>query len=159
MPLLEPVFDIDAPPESLTRIGVGSALLVGSAGDGRLLFAVALDVSGAFHVDLPLSPEAEIALVRLRLITSAGTVERTGDAHGAPKAEAIATNDTSGVLAWNARAFPAVRVSVARGPVVAYGTGTSTYEQIDVPTDVRRIVVEFSDGLHSTTRTLQIFGR
>jgi hypothetical protein len=39
------------------------------------------------------------------------------------------------------------------------GSGSSTYEQMSVDTHARLVYIEFSDGLHSTTRVFSIFGR
>ncbi len=159
-PTLDPVFDVEASPSTFVRIGRGVAALVGTASDGRVLFEVPIEATGAFHVTIPLAPQAELALAKLRLLTPAGTVERIATTHGEPVAEAIATSDIAGVFAWNARAFPGVRISTARGgPFVAVGGGDSTYEQLNVPTESNVLIVEFSDGLHSTTRTVRFFGR
>ncbi len=159
-PALDPVFDVETSPNTFVRLGRGLAALVGTASDGRVLFEVPLEATNAFHVTVPLAPQAEAALARLRLVTPFGTVERIATVHAEPVAEAIATSDIAGVFAWNARAFPGVRIAAVRGgPYVAVGGGDGTYEQLNVPTASNVLVVEFSDGLHSTTRTVRFFGR
>lgn len=47
----------------------------------------------------------------------------------------------AGILAWNAREFPAIRVAtIPGGPFVAFGVGTSTYEQLDISTDEPTVI-------------------
>jgi hypothetical protein len=160
IPSLDPVFNVEADTNALLRTERGTATLVGSTIDGRVLFTMPIDETGPFHVFVPLAPSAARTLARLRLITPVGVVDRLATLHNEPTAEAVSTGETTAILAWNARSFPAVRVAtIPGGPFIAYGTGSGTYEQLDIHTDTNAVIVEFSDGLRSTTRVVRLFGR
>ncbi|MBD5634811.1 MAG: hypothetical protein IAI49_10065 [Candidatus Eremiobacteraeota bacterium] len=157
---IDPAFDVSVPSADLARPAEGGATLAGFAADGRALFALPIAANGAFHVYVSLAPAAQQLLVRLRLTAGSTTAERTASTGAEATAELIAVSEQRVIVAWNASAFPAIRVaeSPEKAPI-ASGSGTSTYEQMAVDTRVRRVYVVFSDGVRSTTRGFTIFGR
>ena len=114
---------------------------------------------GTFRLDVPLSPAAEQAIHLIRVVAASANAERTATAHGEATAETIATDDRDIVFAWNARAFPAVRIATDTEPDTTYASGTGTYEQLTIATAAHRLTVDFSDGVRSTKRTFAVFGR
>ena len=156
---LDPVYDVSAMPADFTRPAEG-AVVTGYAADGRRLFAFPVGANGAFHAFVPLALPAQQILARVVLANGDTRSERVAVAHGEPEAEIVALDDGRAIVAWNAHAFPAIRVreSPDRAPIAA-GAGTSTFEQMSVDTRVSRIYVEFSDGVRSVSRTYTIFGR
>jgi hypothetical protein len=155
---LDPAYDVMVPPAELARPGRGEAMLAGYAADGRTLFALPVAAGAPFHAYVPLAPALASALARLALTANGATVDRTATTHAEPAGEAISVDETHALFAWNARLFPGVRIGDGTG-AQAFGSGSSTYQQLGVATRARRLVVEFSDGLHSATRTFAVFGR
>ena len=156
---LDPAYDVSVNPGAFARPAAG-AVVSGYAADGRLLFALPIAANGAFHVYVPLAPAALQALARITVATSAARAERIATPPIEPSAEIISLDESRAIVAWNAHAFPAIRVrETPERPPIAAGSGTSTYEQMSVDTRARRISVDFSDGVRSTTRTYAIFGR
>jgi hypothetical protein len=157
---LDPAFDVHVPAAELTRPVPGSAALVGYGADGRALFSFPFIAAGAFKIHVALASPLASALTRLVLTANGQSVERTAVSGDVPSAEAVATDDTTVVLAWNARSFPALRVATAsQGALVGYATGSGTFEQTSFRTSARRLTVSFSDGIHSFDRTLSVMGR
>jgi hypothetical protein len=158
---LDPAFDVSIAPAQLARpLPTASALLAGYAADGRRLFALPIPASGAFHLYVPLATAAEQNLARLELTTAGARAERVASAPGEATAEIISLDESKAIVAWNARAFPSIRVKESpERNAIAVGSGSSTYEQMSVDTHARLVYIEFSDGVHSTTRVFSIFGR
>jgi hypothetical protein len=156
---LDPAFDVDVAPSALARPGHGDAVLAGYAADGRTVFAQSFSADGAFHLYVPLSRTLAQSVARLELVASGSTVDVTATAHREPQAETLSLDAGHYLLAWNAREFPSVRVSTATAAPILLSEGKSTYEQRTLDGTARTIVVEFSDGVRSTTRPFRIFGR
>jgi hypothetical protein len=158
---IDPAFETSAPVAELVRPAESGPVLAGYAADGRQLFAVHVAASGPFHLYVPLATAAQDVLARLTLTDDRISAERTASKPVAEaEAEIISTSDERVIVAWNATAFPAIRV--ANGPEespAAFGSGTSTYEQMTVDTRARRVYVTFSNGVRSVTRGFTIFGR
>jgi hypothetical protein len=158
---LDPAFDVSIAPAELARpLPSAGALLAGFAADGRRLFALPIAANGAFHLYVPLATAAEQNLARLEVTTAGARAERVASSPAEATAEIISLDEAKAIVAWNARAFPSIHVmeSGGRAPI-AVGSGSSTYEQMSVDTRSRTVYVEFSDGVHSTTREFTIFGR
>jgi hypothetical protein len=158
---LDPAFDVEIDPEALARPVEGGALLTAFASDGRTIFALPIAASGAFHLYVPLATSAMDAIDRISLTNGDASVSRTRSASlQKTTAELISTDDDHVIVAWDARAFPAIRVkeSPDRAPV-GTGNGTSTFEQLTVNTRAHRLYIEFSDGVRSFTEAYAIFGR
>jgi hypothetical protein len=158
---IDPAFDVSIEPAKLARPSDGAAaVLAGFAADGRQLFALPFAANGPFHVYVPLPTQAQQQLERLTLTTEHGAAERKRAPSGAPAAEIISLSDDRVIVAWNADAYPTIRIAEAAGKAaLAVGAGTSTFEQVSVDTRARRLFVTFSDGVQSTTRGFTIFGR
>jgi hypothetical protein len=157
---LDPAFDVHVPATELTRPVSGPAALVGYGADGRELFSFPFIADGGFKIDIALASPLASALTRLVLSANGQAAQQSAAPSDIPSAEAIATDDANVVLAWNARSFPALRVAAdLQGPPFAYATGNGTFEQIAIHTSARRLVVSFSDGIHSFDRTLSVVGR
>ena len=157
---LDPAFDVLVAPSVLSRLGTGDALLTGYAADGSAVFSFPIQANGAFHAYVPLAPQLAQSVVRLRLATSAARVEVATTAHREAAGEAIATDDSHLVFAWDAHSFPAVRIAAdPSGEPFAFGNGKSTFEQLTINSTARRLLVEFSDGVHSQTRVIPVVGR
>jgi hypothetical protein len=157
---LDPAFDTTVAPQELARPIESGAVLSGYAQDGRKLFALPIGASGAFHLYIPLGVAAQQALTRIVLVAGQTTAERSATGANEPSAEIISLSDTSVIVAWNAHAYPAIRVSEgAEKAALASGNGTTTYEQLPVETRSRRLFIEFSDGVRSVTEGFKIFGR
>jgi hypothetical protein len=157
---IDPAFDVSAEPAKLARPSDGMAVLAGFAADGHQLFALPFAATGAFHVYVPLATQAQQQLVRLTLTTDRGTAERTQSPASMPAAEIISLSEDRVIVAWNAAAYPTIRIAEGpEKPPLTAGAGSSTYEQVSVDTRARRLYVTFSDGVHSTTRGFTIFGR
>jgi hypothetical protein len=157
---IDPAFSAFVPPSELARFGRGDALLTGYTADGRTVFVLPVEASGPFHFYIPLAPQYAQSLTRLTLAAGGAIAERSASTHGEPEAEAVTVDDNHVLLDWDAQSFPAVRVT--SGPAagsIAYGSGSSTFEQITIVATGRRIAVEFSDGVRSFTRTYNVFGR
>lgn len=156
---LDPAFDVDVAPVELARPGHGDAVLAGYSADGRTVFAQSFSADGAFHLYVPLSQPLAQSVTRLELTAGGATAKETATAHREPQADTLSLDSAHYLLAWNAHAFPAVRVSAASAAPILLTGGTSTYEQRTLDGTARSIVVEFSDGVRSTTRSYRIFGR
>lgn len=158
--VLDPAFQVVVAAAQFSRPGRADAVLSGYGADGRSIFAFTFEANGPFHLYVPLAPAAAQSLARLHLSTAVGSSEQVPVSHGEPDAEVIAVDDAHVLFAWNARTFPAIRISNAPGtPPVAVGTGSSTYQEMTFASGARRLVVDFSDGIHSATRTFRVFGR
>ncbi|MDQ2857333.1 MAG: hypothetical protein M3R53_01610 [Candidatus Eremiobacteraeota bacterium] len=158
--VLDPAFQVVVAAAQLSRPGRADSVVSGYGADGRSIFSFTFEAKGPFHLFLPLAPAAAQSLARLHLSTAIGSSEQVPVAHAEPDAEVIAVDDAHVLFAWNARTFPAIRISNAPGaPPVAVGTGSSTYQEMTFASSARRLVVDFSDGVHSATRTFRVFGR
>ena len=158
---LDPVYDVSVPPAELVRPAQDGALLTGYAADGRRIFAIAVAANGPFHIYVPLAPASQRVLARITLSNGApGRPFAAANGPADPAAEIISLDDHSVIVAWNASAFPEIRVRESPdGAPIATGDGSGTYEQISVDTRARRLYIEFSDGVRSTARAFSIFGR
>jgi hypothetical protein len=158
---LDPAFDVSIAPAELARpTQNASAVLAGYAADGRRLFILPIAGNGAFHLYVPLAPAAQQILARIEVSTSGARAERIASAPADAVAEIISLDEGKAIVAWNARAFPSIRIKErTERPAIAVGSGSSTYEQMSVDTRARLVFIEFSDGVHSTTRAFAIFGR
>ena len=159
-PSLDPAFDVHVPAAELTRPVPGSAALIGYGADGRTIFSFPFSAAGAFKLEVALASPLASALTRLVLTADGQSTERTAVSSDIPSGEAVATDDTTVVLAWNARSVPALRVATALGGgFVGYASGSGTFEQAAIRTSARRLIVSFSDGIHSFDRSLTVIGR
>lgn len=157
---IEPAFTTSVDPSELARFGQGDALLSGYGADGRAIFVLPVQTNGPFHFFIPLAPQAIAALTRLTLVSGTASAERIAIAHGEPNPEVVSVDDGQLLIAWDAHAFPAIRVSTAAGaPPIASGDGTSTFEQLTISTPARRVYLQFSDGIHTFARMVNVFGR
>jgi len=158
---LDPAFDVSVPPAELVRpTPIAGGFLAGYAADGRRLFVLPIAANGAFHLYVPLATAAQQSLARLEVTTAGARAERIASAPAEATAEIISLDETKAIVAWNARAFPSIRVKESpERNAIAIGSGSSTYEQMSVDTRARIVYVEFSDGVRSTTRAFTIFGR
>ena len=158
---LDPAFDVSVPPAELVRpTPTAGGFLAGYAADGRRLFVLPIAANGAFHLYVPLATAAQQSLARLEVTTAGARAERVASAPAEATAEIISLDETKAIVAWNARAFPSIRVKESpERNAIAIGSGSSTYEQMSVDTRARIVYVEFSDGVRSTTRAFTIFGR
>jgi hypothetical protein len=157
---LDPAFDIRAPETELARPAAGTATLAGYNRDGGTVFTFPFTASGSFRLVIPLSRELAASLTRLTLTASGATFERTAASADEPGAEALAVDDAHVIFIWNALHYPAIRISDARnGAPIQSAAGTGTFEQVGVSTTAGKFVVSFSDGVRSTTRTVEVFGR
>jgi hypothetical protein len=156
---LGPAFNVVAPSSAFARQVPGPAKLSGYDGQGRLLFDFSFDTTGAFKLILPLAPQYAAALARLTLTAGTATYERTAASTAEPTAEAISTDDSHVIFAWNAQEFPEVRIAEPSGALVLDASGNETYQQIALRTNARRFIVSFSNGVRSVDRTVTVFGR
>jgi len=157
---LDPAFDVLVRPAELTRPEPGPATLIGYARDGRVVFSVPFTADGRFRLNLALAPQLADSLTRLTLTANGATFERVATPSEVPTAEALATDETHVLFAWNARAFPAVRIAPdSGGPTILSASGAATFEQTTFGSSARHFVVSFSDGVHSTDRMVTVFGR
>ena len=158
---LDPAFNLLVPSAQLTRSGrEPNATLSGYNASGELVFSQKFTVDGPFHVDVPLGPARAQLVHELRLVTASATAQRSATAHGEPSAETVATGDRETLFAWDARAFPAIRVTAENDPnSTSYLSGTSTFEQATLGMSARRLIVDFSDGVRSVARRLSVLGR
>jgi hypothetical protein len=157
---IQPAFTAMVDPSDLAHFGRGDAILTGLSADGRAIFVLPVQSGEAFHYFIPLAPQAAAALARLTLVSGSVSAERAVVPHGEPNAEVVSVDDGQLLIAWDAHAFPSIRISTSPGgPPIAFGTGTSTFEQLTVATPARRIYIEYSDGVHSFKRAYNVFGR
>jgi hypothetical protein len=157
---IEPAFTTSVDPSELARFGQGDAVLSGFGADGHTIFVLPVQTNGPFHFFIPLAPQAIAALTRLTLVSSSASAERVAAPHGDPNPEVVSVDDGQLLIAWDAHAFPAIRISTAPGaPPIASEDGTSTFEQVTVASPARRLYLEFSDGIHTFARTVNVFGR
>jgi len=157
---IEPAFTTTVDPSQLARFGQGDALLSGFGADGHTIFVLPVRTDGPFHFFVPLAPQAIAALTRLTLVSAGASAERAAVPHGEPNPEVISVDDGQILIAWNAHAFPSIRISTSPGaPPIASGDGTSTYEQLTIATPAPRLYLQFSDGIHTFARTVNVFGR
>ncbi len=158
---LDPAFSLNVHPAFLTRPeATGNATLVAYNADGQVLVNFPFTARGDYRLDVPLSPALAQTVRVVRVVTASASAEqRPSPRHGEPSAETISSDDRSVLFAWNARAFPSVRITSDANPKPMYATGVSTYQQLTVSTTSRRITVDFSDGVRSETRTFAVFGR
>jgi hypothetical protein len=157
---IDPAFTVVAATSLFARPVPGQAKLAGFTADGRELFEFPFQPNGSFTLVLPLLPQLAAAMTSLALTINGVTYVRTATPHDAPSAEAIATDESHVVFAWDAQEFPAVRIVGARsGEAIATFAGDETYQQVVIRTSERRFTVSFSDGIHSIDRTVTVFGR
>jgi hypothetical protein len=167
---LEPAFNVLAAPSQFTPSSKWMALanqvppaalarLDGYA-DGKQLFEFAFVASGRFKLVLPLAPPLAAAMTRLTLTAGGASFELVAASPAVPVAEAIAIDDFRTLFAWNAQAFPAVRIAIdRRQEPIAIAAGSQTFQEIQLRTVAQRLVVSFSDGVHSVDRTVSVTGR
>jgi hypothetical protein len=137
-----------------------AAYLRGFGADGRTLFSVPLYESGSFRALIALEPTALDGLTRLELIGPRGIATRTAGSLARADLEVISVDPEHVLVKWNARAVPVLRIrESARGPIVAVGAGDTTFSQISLATTATDLAIELSDGLHSATRVVHVFGR
>lgn len=161
-PVLDPAFDVAVSVVEFAQSAPAApnALLTGYAADGRQLFAVPLAAAGQFRMLVPLAPAVLNELSRLRLASGGSFVERTAYPHGEPAVEVISVDDAHVLIAWNGQHFPGLNVrEYGSGALIGAGSGESTYEQLTVSSTAPQLVLEFSDGVHSFSRTVHVFGR
>jgi hypothetical protein len=157
---LEPAFDVSVRPASLTRAeGTGNATLVAYNADGGVVVTFPFTAFGPYRIDVPLLPALAESIRVVRVVTASASAEERPTVHGDVSAETIAADDGNVIFAWNAQAFPRVRILSDGDPKPIYVSGTSTYEQVTLRTASRRVTVDFSDGVRSETRTFAVFGR
>ena len=158
---LDPAFDLIVHPSRLTRPEAsGNATLVAYSADGQILVSFPFTTRGDFRLDIPFASSLAQSVRLVRVLTASASAEQRPTArHGDASAETIAADDRTVLFAWNARAFPSVRVTSDAASKPIYASGVSTYEQLTVPTTSRRITVDFSDGVRSETRIFTVFGR
>jgi hypothetical protein len=158
--VLDPAFDVVVPPAELARASDSGALLAGFTSDGRRLFVLPIAASGPFHLYVPLAPFALQAMARITLASPVGATERIATSPAEATAEIISIDDRRVIVAWDAVAFPAIRMAeTPEGRPIAYGTGVATYEQTSVDTRARIVYLTFSNGVRSVARAFTIFGR
>jgi hypothetical protein len=155
---LDPAFDVDVPPSQLAPQGRGDAFLAGYAADGRTLFVQSLSATGPFHVYVPLSRALGQSVQRLRLVSGSAAAEIVATTHHEAVAETLSLDPAHYLISWDAHEFPSVRVTAQNADPLLL-TGTSTMEQHTLDSTARTVVVEFSDGVRSSVRTIRIFGR
>ena len=158
---LDPAFNLLVPSAELARtVREPNATLSGYTSNGELVFTQSFAADGPFHVDVPLGPARAQLVHRLKLATGSATTERSATAHGEPSAETVATGDREILFAWDARAFPAIRVTADNDPTsTSYLNGSSTFEQATLGMSARRLIVDFSDGVRSVARRFAVLGR
>ena len=157
---LDPAFDLVVHPTHLTRAeATGNATLVAYNADGQVVVSFPFTARGEYRLDVPLAPALAQSVRVVRVVTASASAEQRPTVHHDASAETIAADDRNVLFAWNARAFPSVRITSDANPKPTYASGVSTYEQLTVPTTSRRITVDFSDGVRSETRTFNVFGR
>lgn len=157
---LDPAFDVAVAPDELARDAAGNVELVGYGADGTALLALGFSANGPFHFYVPLSSAAAQSLVRLHLFAGNAGAERSALGPNEPAAEAISLDDSHFVFAWDARAFPSVRIAASPGGApFASGSGDETFEQLTLAGPARRLYVDFSDGVRSQTRAVPVVGR
>lgn len=157
---IDPAFDLLARPAAQSRPETdGNATLTAYNVAGQLLVTFPFSASGVYRVDVPLSPAIAESVHVLRVTTASASAERVATTHGEPSVETIAINDSNVVLAWNAQAFPALRITAEGEAGVAYVAGKGTYQQSSLHSKARRISIDFSDGVRSVKRTFAVFGR
>jgi hypothetical protein len=157
---IEPAFTTSVDPSELAHFGQGDAMLSGYGADGRAIFILPVQTNGPFHFFIPLAPQAIAALTRLTLVSASASAERVAIPHGDPNPEVVSVDDGQLLIAWDAHAFPAVRISTSPDAApIASGDGTSTFEQVTVATPARRVFLQFSDGIHTFARMVNVFGR
>jgi hypothetical protein len=157
---LGPAFDLIVRPAALTRAETtGNATLVAYNADGGVVVTFPFTAFGPYRIDVPLLPALAQSVRVVRVVTASATAEERPTVHGDVNAEAIAPDDGNVIFAWNAQAFPSVRIESDGDAKPTYASGTSTYEQLTLKTAARRLTVDFSDGVRSETRTFAVFGR
>jgi hypothetical protein len=161
-PELDPSFDVSIAPSRFPSSAPAApeGLLQGFDSQGRLLFVQQMSAGGEFHTFVPVSEATARALARIRLTFGSAVAERSALPHGEPSAETVSVDDSHVVLAWSANLFPAVRVrEYANGPLVAVGSGSTSYTEITIATNSALLFVDFSDGVHSYARSIRVWGR
>ncbi|MBD5656369.1 MAG: hypothetical protein IAI50_14485 [Candidatus Eremiobacteraeota bacterium] len=156
---IDPAFNVDVAPAQLAHPERGEAVLAGYAADGHTIFVQTLNATGAFHLFIPLSPALAAGVQRLQVVSGTQSAEIVATSHKEPIAETLALDANHYLVAWNARQFPSIRVSAPNAVPLLLSGGTSTYEQRTIDSTARAIVLEFSDGVRSTSRPYRIFGR
>jgi hypothetical protein len=161
-PSLDPAYVVSVAPTRFPAVAptVPDGALQGFDAQGHLLFNQTMSAGGDFHTFVPVSEATARALVKIRLIVANASTDRNASLHGAPTVEAISVDDAHVVVAWSANLFPQIRVrEYPNGPIIATGDGTTSYTEITVPTNAATLVIDFSDGVHSYTRSFHIWNR
>jgi hypothetical protein len=157
---LDPAFDVVVPAARLARPEPdGNATLLGYNAAGQLVVNFRFSAHGSYSLDISLPPAAEESIRVLRVVTATGNATRTGTDHGEPTAEPISTDDSDIVFAWNAQIFPAIKIMPVGDPNTTEASGASSYNEVTVATKSHYLNVNFSDGVRSEIRSLEVFGR
>ncbi len=160
---VEPAFDLLLPPEKLSQPNAtGNAALEAYDGSNQLVFRFPFNARGEYRIDVPLAASVEQSIRRLRVINGSAYADRTASLHGDVSAETFPRYDHSVVLAWNALAFPAIRIAtiaIDHNEDASYASGTESFQQIRLETTSPRLIIDFSDGVRSTRRIFTVFGR
>jgi hypothetical protein len=161
-PSLDPAYVVSIAPSRFPAVApsVPEGALQGLDAQGRLLFNQTMTAGGDFHTFVPVSEATARAIVKIRLIVGNASVDRSSSMHGAPTVELISVDDAHVVVAWSANLFPQIRVrEYPNGPIIATGNGETSYTEITVPTGSSSLFIDFSDGVHSYTRVVRVWGR
>jgi hypothetical protein len=157
-PVLEPAFEVDAPP-LLPAPGPHRIELVGA--DGRSLLSIPFraeevadhtdDPEQAFAFVLPLTPELAGRVAELRLVAGGRTVTRRGTV-GDPESGRTVRRGRTGLaeVRWNAERYPMALVrDEATGRILSF----ARHGQVVVPPAGGRYRITFSDGVRSREET------
>jgi hypothetical protein len=169
---LDPAFNDRAPAREMSRPEPGPATLAAYDKSGAVIFTFPFVAEGPFRLVIPVAPGYAGQIARLTLSANGATFDREStEAHGVPfdvtaiplsgaTAEAVEADEGHIVFAWDAHEYPAVRIAnAADGAPIATVSGAQTFEQIYISTRAVRLVVSFSDGVHSVMRTVEVTGR
>ena len=156
---LQPAFDVDVAPSELARPERTDTVLAGYAADGHTIFAQSFTANGPFHLYVPLSRALAQSVQRLRLVSGAASADVTATVHREGSAETLSLDSEHYLIAWNAREFPSLRINAPNAAPLLLTGSTSTYEQRTIDSPARAVLLEFSDGVRSTSRTIRVFGR
>jgi hypothetical protein len=160
---LDPSFDVSVAPSRFPANPptATDAVLQGYSAEGRQLFIMPIEAGGQFHTYVPLADGVRAEVARIRLTVGGSYVDRIAAVRGIePTVEAISVDDSRAIIAWNGLHFPGIRVRESpNGPLVAEGVGNTSYDQLTVTSRASLLLIDFSDGVHSVTRPVSVFGR
>ena len=169
---LDPAFNDRAPEREMARPAPGPATLVAYDKNGAVIFSFPFAAEGPFRLVLPVAPRYAEQIVRLTLSANGATFDRDSSGAGevpfdrtaiplsGATAEAVEADEGHIVFVWDAHEYPAVRIANAVGGApIATVSGLQTFQQIYISTKAVRLIVSFSDGVHSVTRAVEVTGR